>query len=182
MTHQMQVPISDDSAFFTVTCFTIWKSSLWVGTNRGTIAVMDANDGRCVHEIFFPGGPRKQVEIKHLALSSENEIWCSVNSTPRSKDSTFLTVFDAATHEKKLHYTDLESRVAVILPVHTSMWCGTKGGKILIFNSKNYSTGETSQLSAHEDIIRTMTVADRYVVSGSGSNDGYAAVWRAVSS
>ena len=80
------------------------------------------------------------------------------------------------------------------------MWCGTKGGKILIFNSKNYSTGETvcchydiivskisnavpqSQLSAHEDIIRTMTVADRYVVSGSGSNDGYAAVWRAVSS
>jgi hypothetical protein len=181
-TCKMQVPISDDSAFFTVTCFTIWKSSLWVGTNRGTIAVMDANDGRCVHEIFFPGGPRKQVEIKHLALSSENEIWCSVNSTPRSKDSTFLTVFDAATHEKKLHYTDLESRVAVILPVHTSMWCGTKGGKILIFNSKNYSTGETSQLSAHEDIIRTMTVADRYVVSGSGSNDGYAAVWRAVSS
>ena len=81
------------------------------------------------------------------------------------------------------------------------MWCGTKGGKILIFNSKNYSTGETvchhyiilsknsngvlkilqSQLSAHEDIIRTMAVADRFVVSGSGSNDGYAAVWRAVS-
>ena len=45
-----------------------------MGTNRGTIAVMDANDGRCVHEIFFPGGPRKQVEIKHLALSSENEV------------------------------------------------------------------------------------------------------------
>ena len=35
-----------------------------------------------------------------------------------------------------------------------------------------------SQLSAHEDIVRTMAVADRYVVSGSGSNDGYAAVWR----
>ena len=39
-----------------------------------------------------------------------------------------------------------------------------------------------SQLSSHEDIIRTMAVADRCVVSGSGSNDGYAAVWRAVSS
>ena len=72
--HQMQVPISDDSAFFTVTCFTVWRHTLWVGTNRGTIAVMDADDGKCVHEIFFPGGRRKQVEIKHLALSSEDEV------------------------------------------------------------------------------------------------------------
>ena len=70
----MQVPISDDSAFFTVTCFAIWRNTLWVGTNRGTIAVMDTNDGRCVHEIFFPGGRRKQVEIKDLAISSENEV------------------------------------------------------------------------------------------------------------
>ena len=57
------------------------------------------------------------------------QIWCSVNSTPRSKDSTFLTVFDAATHEKKLHYTDLESRVAVILPVHTSVRGGPCSGR-----------------------------------------------------
>ena len=39
---------------------------------------MDANDGKCVQEIFFPGGRRKQVEIKHLALSSENEVRESV--------------------------------------------------------------------------------------------------------
>ena len=51
-----------------------------------------------------------------------------------------------------------------------------------IIVSKISNTVPQSQLSAHEDIIRTMTVADRYVVSGSGSNDGYAAVWRAVSS
>ena len=71
---QMQVPISDDSAYFTVTCFTVWRHTLWVGTNKGTIAVMDAEDGKCIHEIFFPGGRRKQVEIKHLALSSEDEV------------------------------------------------------------------------------------------------------------
>ena len=45
-----------------------------MGTNKGTIAVMDAEDGKCIHEIFFPGGRRKQVEIKHLALSSEDEV------------------------------------------------------------------------------------------------------------
>ena len=71
---QMQVPVSDDSAFFTCTCFAVWRHTLWVGTNRGTIAVMDADDGKCSHEIFFPGGRRKQVEIKHLALSSEDEV------------------------------------------------------------------------------------------------------------
>ena len=46
-----------------------------MGTNRGTISVMDADDGKCIHEIFFPGGRRKQVEIKYLAISSENEVY-----------------------------------------------------------------------------------------------------------
>jgi len=36
-------------------------------------------------------------------------------------------------------------------------------------------------LSAHEDFIRTMTLTDiNLVVSGSGSNDGYAAVWKTI--
>lgn len=36
-------------------------------------------------------------------------------------------------------------------------------------------------LSAHDDFIRTMTMTDiDLVVSGSGSNDGYAAVWKAI--
>lgn len=34
-------------------------------------------------------------------------------------------------------------------------------------------------LSAHDDFIRAMTMTDvNLVVSGSGSNDGYAAVWK----
>ena len=36
-------------------------------------------------------------------------------------------------------------------------------------------------LSAHDDHIRTMTMTDiDLVISGSGSNDGYAAVWKAI--
>jgi len=34
-------------------------------------------------------------------------------------------------------------------------------------------------LSAHEDNVRTMTMTDiNLVVSGGGSSDGYAAVWK----
>ena len=71
---QMQVPMSGDHSFTTCTCFSIWRDHIWVGTNRGAIVVMDSTDGRCVREIFFPGGRRRQVEIKHLALSSEEEV------------------------------------------------------------------------------------------------------------
>ena len=36
-------------------------------------------------------------------------------------------------------------------------------------------------LSAHDDFIRTMALTDiDLVVSGSGSNDGYAAVWKTI--
>ena len=55
------------------------------------------------------------------------QIWCSVHSSPRGKDSTFITVFDPTTYEKKLHYTNLESRVAVILPVEKSVRIGRLG-------------------------------------------------------
>ena len=45
-----------------------------MGTNRGSIHVMDSKKGCRVHELFFPGGNRRPVEIKHLALSSEEEV------------------------------------------------------------------------------------------------------------
>ncbi len=35
---------------------------------------MDTEKGSRVKEIFFPGGSRRQVEIKHLAVSSEGEV------------------------------------------------------------------------------------------------------------
>ncbi len=77
---QMQVPISNGTQFTTCTCFTIWRDHIWVGTNRGSISVMDSQSGAKITEIEFPMGTRRQVEIKHLAISSEDEvnmyIWC----------------------------------------------------------------------------------------------------------
>ena len=58
------------------TCFTIWKDCLWVGTNRGVIAVLSTVDYSCVNQIFFPGTTKKQVDIKYLAVSSEDEVHC----------------------------------------------------------------------------------------------------------
>lgn len=178
---KMQVPLSDDHAYTTCTCFTIWRDLIWVGTNRGSIAVMDSIDGTCIQELFFPGGRRRQVEIKHLALSNADEVWCSVYSVPRAEDSNFIAVFDPQTRVKKLQYSKLDNRVSIILPVSNTMWCGTKSGKIYIFHATTYAEkeGMPKILSAHDDFIRAMTMTDvNLVVSGSGSNDGYAAVWK----
>jgi hypothetical protein len=72
---QIQVPISVGShAYTTCTCFCIWRDHIWVGTNRGSIHVMDTKTGCKVHEVFFPGGNRRPVEIKDLSLSSEDEV------------------------------------------------------------------------------------------------------------
>ncbi|XP_064390459.1 DENN domain-containing protein 3-like [Halichondria panicea] len=182
---KIQVPIvSTSSAYTACTCFTIWRDYIWVGTNRGSITIMDTETGEVDHELFFPGGRRRQIEIKHLALSSEDEVWCSVYCLPKSEDSIFIAVFDPDTKKKNLQYTALDSRISIILPVKNTMWCGSKSGKIYIFHSQSYASGAGMPkiLTAHdEDVVRSMTMTDlNLVVSGGGSNDGYAAVWKTI--
>ena len=71
---QFQVRISDGTQYTTCTCFTIWRDQIWVGTNRGSISVMDCQTGNRITELFFPGNSRRQVEIKDLAVSNEDEV------------------------------------------------------------------------------------------------------------
>ena len=60
------------------TCFTIWREFLWVGTNKGSIAILSTINRSCVTELYFPGSHR-QVDIKYLAVSSEDEVCLSTN-------------------------------------------------------------------------------------------------------
>lgn len=56
------------------TCFTIWQDQIWVGTNRGSVSVIDSQLGTRIADISFSGNSKRQVEIKHLAVSSEEEV------------------------------------------------------------------------------------------------------------
>lgn len=55
------------------TCFTIWREFLWVGNNRGSIAILNTVNRASNSEIILPRNDR-QVEIKYLAVSSEDEV------------------------------------------------------------------------------------------------------------
>ena len=69
---QIQVPDIDTHSF--CSCFTVWKDFLWVGTNQGMIAIMSIQGHSCVKKIPFHGLEKKQVEIKCVAVSSEEEV------------------------------------------------------------------------------------------------------------
>ena len=57
------------------------------------------------------------------------------------------------------------------------IWVGTKDGIIFIVNMITREVQK--QLKAHSDVIRSMCTAQtRYVMSGSGSQDGKIAIWR----
>ena len=55
------------------TCFTIHREYLWVGTNRGTISILSTDFRELVKEIPFSESGRT-VEVKYLAVSSEDEV------------------------------------------------------------------------------------------------------------
>ena len=58
---------------------------------------MDSTDGTCIKEIFFPGGRRRQVEIKDLALSSEDEVCCTVYYSVLTSPGTAIKVVNMGT-------------------------------------------------------------------------------------
>ena len=49
------------------------------------------------------------------------QVWCSVYSTPKTEDSTFIAVFDPHTREKQMQYSQLDSRISIMLPVKTTV-------------------------------------------------------------
>ena len=186
---KLQVP--NMSARVTCTCFTILDNFLWVGTNQGTIAILNTQSGAEVASInLATDNTRCQVEIKDIAVSNpdskqkeKQQVWCSVHTVPRTDRSDYVAVIDQNSHQIKYSNHTLNGRVSVIVPVQSTMWCGTKTGKLYIFDSdlENYMKEKATPkcLAAHDDFIRTIAVCDAgFVVSGSGSKDGYAAIWK----
>jgi len=49
------------------------------------------------------------------------QIWCSVYCVPKTKDSTFVAVFDPSSKRKVMQYSELDSRVSIILPVENTV-------------------------------------------------------------
>ncbi|XP_019855707.1 PREDICTED: uncharacterized protein LOC109584405 [Amphimedon queenslandica] len=97
------------------TCFTVYRDFLWVGTNRGTISILSTeySEQQLRNEIAFTESG-KTVEVKYLAVSSEDEIWCSVHAIPRAKNSTFIAVYNPRNNTKIYSYSNFEGNDSLI--------------------------------------------------------------------
>lgn len=49
------------------------------------------------------------------------QVWCSVYSTPKTDDSTFIAVFDPHSRDKLMQYSNLDSRVSIMLSVNNTV-------------------------------------------------------------
>lgn len=161
-------------------CYTmsVLGDHLWIGTNLDKIIVLkiDGNRWTLAKEMLMETG-KNENQIKCVTISNRGLVWCS------TKGPSFLMVFDPKTFQKISMYTKLPENkpVNVILAVKDQVWCGTKDGKIMIFEDKDNYGDEFEPwktIIAHEDTIRTMLLTGTgQVISGSGSKDGSAAVW-----
>ncbi|KAL5481240.1 hypothetical protein EMCRGX_G021370 [Ephydatia muelleri] len=172
---KLQVP--NMSARLTCTCFTILDDFLWVGNNQGTIAILNTQNSAEVSSInLATDNTRCQVEIKDIAVSKQKQIWCSVHTVPRTDQSDYVAVIDHTSHKIQYRNHTLTGRVSAIVPVQSTMWCGTKTGKLYIFDSnvENYMKEKAKPkcLAAHDDFIRTIAVCDEGCLSEGHLEDG----------
>ena len=99
-------------------CLAVNGSQLWIGTNSG-IFIFDSQT-RCLLQQV-----RLDLDIKSLAVSETNEVWCSV-----MKGESPLIVFDSNTFKEK-HQSEMSFRVNVILSVGKTVEFYS-----LVYNSK----------------------------------------------
>lgn len=103
---------------------------------------------------------------------------CAGNS-----DISIWGLKDAARPPQKIHLQDC-SKVNCMLRVKRQIWVGVTGlsqgkskGKIYVIDAEKKTVEK--ELVAHTDTVKTLCSAeDRYVLSGSGREEGKIAIWK----
>ncbi|XP_075067760.1 DENN domain-containing protein 3 [Mixophyes fleayi] len=113
-------------------------------------------------------------------MSEKGQLWVSC------KDCNEICVFDLSNFSRAPHKIRLQDCTAVtcMLKVKQQIWVGSKGisqgkskGKIYVIDAEKMTVEK--ELVAHVDIVKSLCSAeDRYVLSGSGEEEGKVAIWK----
>ncbi|XP_063307082.1 DENN domain-containing protein 3 isoform X1 [Pelobates fuscus] len=113
-------------------------------------------------------------------FSDKGQLWASC------KGSNVIFIFDINDFSRpsfRIHLQDCTA-IMCMLKVKQQIWVGTKGiaqgkikGKIYVINVETRNVAK--ELVAHADVVKSLCSAeDRYVLSGSGKEDGKVAIWK----
>ncbi|XP_053571371.1 DENN domain-containing protein 3 [Bombina bombina] len=165
----------------TISSLKLHSDLLWCCT-RENILVTKKN-GVLLKKLEITEDLRKTGSTFHsIYLDAEREeLWVSCNGTNE------INVYDINDYSKPSHKILLQDCTVVtcMLKVKEQIWIGTRGtsqgkskGKIYVISTEKKSVEK--ELVAHTDIVNSLCSAeDRYVLSGSGKEDGKVAIWKA---
>ncbi|KAM9307899.1 DENN domain-containing protein 3 [Gastrophryne carolinensis] len=112
-------------------------------------------------------------------FSEKRQLWAVCNNNE-------IYVFDTSNYAKAPHRVVLQdcTLITCMLRVKQQIWVGSRGisqgtskGKIYVIDAEKKSVEK--ELVAHTDIVKSLCSAeDRYVLSGSGEDDGKVAIWK----
>ncbi|XP_039405209.1 DENN domain-containing protein 3 isoform X3 [Corvus cornix cornix] len=114
-------------------------------------------------------------------LPERDEVWAS---SSRSSDLYIWNTKDLSSTPQKIHLQDC-SEITCMIRVKNQLWVGSSGwlqgksrGKIYVISAESKSVEK--ELVGHADVVKALCSAeDRYVLSGSGKEEGKIAIWKA---
>ncbi|XP_030638253.1 DENN domain-containing protein 3 [Chanos chanos] len=166
---------------FHVTCdrlssIQIYNGSLWCGA-RDCITELKKT-GLQYRKICLPQDPKKMETYfsSFVRIPESGQIWTCY------ADSSVLYVWNDKDFTKPQNKVKLPHSYGItcMIRVKNQIWVGCQSrmkGKIFVVNIEELSIEK--ELLAHTDSVLSLcTAEDRYVLSGSGSQDGKIAIWK----
>lgn len=148
---------------------------------KDSIIVTRKNGQPCKKMEITENIRRNSPELSSIQFFSEkSQLWAA------SRRAGEICVFDTKDFSTAPHRIVLQDcwLVTCLLKVKQQIWVGSQGlsqgktrGKIYVIDTEKKSVEK--ELVAHTDIVKSLCSAeDRYVLSGSGDEDGKVAIWK----
>ncbi|XP_068094187.1 DENN domain-containing protein 3 isoform X2 [Hyperolius riggenbachi] len=143
--------------------------------------IVSNKSGQHCKKVEIPVSLRGKSSFSSILVFSERwQLWAVV------KDSSEVCVFDLRDLSKDPQKVVLQDcmQITCMLKVKQQVWVGSQGisqgkpkGKIYVIDAEKRSVEK--ELVAHTDIVNSICSAeDRYILSGSGEEDGKVAIWK----
>ncbi|XP_050177628.1 DENN domain-containing protein 3 [Myiozetetes cayanensis] len=163
-----------------LTSIKLHNDQLWCCT-RSCILVVSAHEFQLQMKIKPPPQDVCSCFLSFQLFPERDEMWASYSG---SSDLCIWNTKDLSSAPQKIHLQDC-SEITCMIRVKNQLWVGSSGrlqgkstGRIYVVDAERRSVEK--ELVGHAAAVRALCSAeDRYVLSGSGKEEGKIAIWKA---
>ncbi|CAF0924444.1 unnamed protein product [Didymodactylos carnosus] len=157
-------------------CIQLHIDLLFVGYNDYIVILRRTDQGHFDYEhiISVKYNNEDQASISSFIVDDQ-QLWIS--------SANILSIYDISDDKKtygllmKTAFDDENDTCESMIAVNGFIWCGSTYGKLYVFRTDNYDLSKS--FDGHHDKIRSLCImTDKYLCSGSSSNDTSIAIWK----